>query len=170
MRRAELSASAGADFQDGFSQPRQHRDAHRIRARTDRSARWLQGGLRFEFAGRIGDRVLLGGRFVRGGLLVFVRLDFRFFVGDDEFRGGSVFVRSGCFLRQADRWTSCRRCLRRSKGGLRERFKFLEARQLVEIGEAEAHHELFRGPVENRAADNVLAAGGGDQAFSLGAF
>src|SRR6185437_13002798 len=39
------------------------------------------------------------------------------------------------------------------------------ARQLLEIGKAEAHEELLGGAIENRAADDFLAARGGDEAL-----
>ena len=53
----------------------------------------------------------------------------------------------------------------RAERGVRELLEFLQARQLVEIGEAEAHQELLRRAVEDGPADHVLAAGRGDQAL-----
>ena len=52
-----------------------------------------------------------------------------------------------------------------TEGGLRELLEFLQAGQFVEIGEAEAHHELLRRAVEDGAANDFLASGGGDQAL-----
>src|SRR5579859_2588416 len=41
--------------------------------------------------------------------------------------------------------------------------EFLERRQLAQVLQAELHHKLAGGLVENRLADDVLAAGGGDE-------
>ena len=52
-----------------------------------------------------------------------------------------------------------------AKGFAREGFKFLEAGEFVQIAEAEAHQEFFRSAVQDGAADDFFASGGGDQLF-----
>jgi hypothetical protein len=42
-------------------------------------------------------------------------------------------------------------------------FKFFDAGELVDVLEAEAEEEVFGGFVEDGAADDLLAAGGGDE-------
>jgi len=94
----------------------------------------------------VGPRMIAGARrvFRRGAGILGSVEDLVHFVGGQLVRNGS-----NAFF-GAERFA-------------RERLELLEAGQLLKIAEAETHQKFLGGAIQNGAADDFLAASGGDE-------